>query len=162
MDWKGLFAVSEQPLELIIRGSMIYLFLLILFRLFLKREPGTLSIPDLLVIVLVADASQNAMASGYTSVTEGLILIGTILFWSFLLDFLSFRFRTFERIIHPPPLLLVQDGKLLYRNMRKEFVSAEELMSQLREQGIDDLQEVKKAYMEGDGRISVIRNETAR
>jgi Protein of unknown function (DUF421) len=67
---------------------------------------------------------------------------------------------TFPRLrplIHPPPLLLVQEGRLLRQNLRKEFITEEELMSQLREQGCEELSAVKKAYIEGDGRMSVIR-----
>jgi uncharacterized membrane protein YcaP (DUF421 family) len=133
--------------------------LLALLRFVLKRATGTLSFGDLLIIVLIADAAQNAMSAGYTSVTDGIILVGTIMFWSYGLNWLAHRFPAFERVMHPPPLPLVRDGQFLARNMRRELITVDELMSHLREQGVKDLKEVKTAAMEGDGRISVVKHE---
>lgn len=141
------------------RGSLTYLVLFLLLRFFLKRVTGTLSIGDLLIIVLVADAAQNAMSAGYTSLTDGLILVATIMFWSYALDWLAYHFPVFESLLHPSPVPLVRDGKMIARNMRRELITVDELMSHLREQGVKDLKEVKSAAMEGDGRISVVTHE---
>jgi uncharacterized membrane protein YcaP (DUF421 family) len=111
---------------------------------------------DLVVVVLIAEAAQNALADGYRSVTDGVVLVGTILFWSFAFDWLSHRFRAVERVVHPPPLRLVEDGRLLRRNMRRELITEDELMTQVRLQGLQSLDDVESAYMEGDGGISVI------
>ena len=146
-------------LELILRGSLVYLAIFALLRFVLKRVTGTLNIGDLLIIVLIADASQNAMSAGYTSVTDGLILVATIIFWSYFLDWFAYHFPRFESLLHPPPLPLVKEGQMLARNMRRELISVDELMSHLREQGVTDLKEVKAASMEGDGRISVLTND---
>jgi uncharacterized membrane protein YcaP (DUF421 family) len=146
-------------LELILRGSLTYLVLFLLLRFFLKRVTGTLSIGDLLIIVLIADAAQNAMSAGYTSLTDGLILVSTIIFWSYALDWLAYHFPVFESLQHPSPVPLVRDGKMIARNMRRELITVDELMSHLREQGIKDIKEVKSASMEGDGRISVVEHQ---
>jgi uncharacterized membrane protein YcaP (DUF421 family) len=159
IKWHDLFFPSVSILELILRGSLVYLVLFALLRFVLKRVTGTLNIGDLLIIVLIADAAQNAMSAGYTSVTDGLILVATIIFWSYALDWLAYHFPRFERLLHPPPLPLVRDGKMLARNMRRELISVDELMSHLREQDVTDLKEVKTASMEGDGRISVVKLE---
>ena len=116
--------------ELILRGSLIYLGIFALMRFSTKREAGTIGIPDLLLTVLIADAAQNAMASEYHSITEGAVLIGTLVFWNYALDWLSHHFPRIERLLHPPPLLLIKDGRLLRRNMRQELVTEEELMKQ--------------------------------
>ena len=87
------------------------------------------------------------------------MLIATIVFWNYALDWLGHRFPRVERLLHPPPLLLIKDGRLLRRNMRQELVTEEELMSHLRQQGIAELAQVKEAYMEGDGQISIIPRE---
>jgi uncharacterized membrane protein YcaP (DUF421 family) len=113
-------------------------------------------VTDLLVVVLVADAAQNGMTAEYTSITEGLVLIGTIIFWSYALNWLGFKSRWIGRLVHPPPLELVRDGRILRRNMEKELIQEDELMSQLRQQGVDDIADVKRAYIEGDGHISVV------
>lgn len=139
---------------------MIYLLLFVVLRFFLKRQTGVIGIADLLIIVVIADAMQNALAGEYKSITEGLALLGTIVFWNFALDWLGFHFPWFERFLRDPPLLLIQDGKMLALNMRRELITKEELMSQLRQQGCDDLGEVKRAFIEADGRISVILNES--
>jgi uncharacterized membrane protein YcaP (DUF421 family) len=159
IKWQDLFFPSVSVLELILRGSLVYLVVFALLRFVLKRVTGTLNIGDLLIIVLIADASQNAMSAGYTSVTDGFILVVTIIFWSYFLDWLAYHFPRFESVLHPPPLPLVRDGQMLARNMRRELITVDELMSHLREQGVTELKEVKSASMEGDGRISVVTHE---
>ena len=157
MDVHDWFIPSNNVVEMLFRGSVVYLALFVMLRLVLKRESGAVGITDLLVVVLVADAMQNAMTADYTSITEGLILVATILFWSVSLNWLGFRFPAIGRFVHPPPLELIKNGRLLRRNMEKELISEEELMSQLRQQGVDDISEVKRACIEGDGHISVVQ-----
>ena len=157
MDWKSFFSLDVPWPEIILRGSIIYISLFILLRVVLKRQSGSLGMTDLLLITLIADASQNAMAGEYRSIPAGLILVSTIIFWSYALDWLSFRSPWFGRLVEPPPLPLVREGKMLRRNMRHELITEAELMSQLREQGLDDIEKVKQAFMEPDGHISVVQ-----
>jgi uncharacterized membrane protein YcaP (DUF421 family) len=124
-----------------------------------NRMSGTLGTADLLMIVLLATSAQGAIAGSARSVTDGLLLVGTVIFWSFIFNWLGHRFPRFQRLIRPPPLPLVRDGRMLYANMRRELITEGELMTQLREQGVADLAEVKAAYMEADGRISVIARD---
>jgi uncharacterized membrane protein YcaP (DUF421 family) len=159
IDWERIFYPSTPLLETIIRGTIVYVALFILLRVILKREAGAIGITDLLVVVLLADATQNAMADDYTSVTDGILLILTIIFWSYFFNWLGYRFPKIQRWVHPPPLPLVKDGKMLYKNMRKELITEEELMGMIRQQGLENVQEVKEAFMESDGRISVIAKE---
>lgn len=129
-------------------------------RLVLKRQAGGVGTADVLVIVLVAEVAGNGFAAEYTSVVEGTVLIGTVLFWSYAVEWLAHRFPAWERLLHPPPLLLVENGKLLRRNMRAELITEAELMAQLREKGLEDLTKVKRACMEADGMISIIPMKT--
>ena len=153
-----MFLPSVGIFEIILRGTFVYLLLFILLRL-IRRETGGLGIADVLVIVLIADASQNAMASEYKSVTEGGVLILTIIFWNVMLDWLGSRYPRMQRLVRPAALLLIQEGKMIRKNMRKEFITDEELMSQLRKRGVESVSEVKKCFMEGDGEISVIKKQ---
>lgn len=155
-DWQDIFVLSEPVGETILRGTLMYLILFALLRLFQKRIAGTMGITDLLMMVLVADASQNALAGDYKSIPDGVLLVTTIIFWDYALDWLGYRFPRFRRFVHPSPLPLVKDGRMLRQNMRRELMTEDELMSQLREQGVDDISKVKEARMEGDGRVSVI------
>lgn len=156
VDWAQVFMLDTPIAEIFVRGSLTYLALFAILRFVLKREAGAVGITDLLVVVLIADAAQNAMADDYHSITDGILLVATIIFWSFALDWLGYHVPALQRFLRPPPLTLVRDGRMLRPNMRRELITEEELMSQLRQQGVDDLGEVKIACMEGDGRISVI------
>ena len=156
MDWDSIFVPNVPVGEIILRGTLVYLALFFVLRVS-RRETGGVGISDLLVIVLVADASQNAMAGEYRSLTDGLILVSTIVFWDFFLDWLGYRFARVERLLRPAPLLLIRNGRMLRQNMKRELISEEELMGKLREQGISRLEEVKRCYMEGDGQVSVFR-----
>lgn len=129
-----------------------------MFRFVIRRDVGSVGIADILILVIVADASQNAMAGQYTSVTDGMILIATLIGWNLLLDWMSFTFPRFRRFAEPSTLMLVRDGCLLKRNMRQEFITEEELWSKLREEGIERLDQVKLMYLEPDGSFSVIRH----
>jgi uncharacterized membrane protein YcaP (DUF421 family) len=162
MDWKSIFTPDVPLFEMILRGSAMYISLFILLRVVLKRQAGSLGITDLLLITLIADASQNAMAGEYKSISDGIVLVSTIIFWSFAFDWLSFKFPWFSHLIEPPPLPLIRNGKLLRRNMRRELITEEELVGHLREQGIDDVGKVKQAFMESDGHISVVEQKQKR
>ncbi len=156
-DLGELFSFGLHPLEIVLRGSAMYWCLFLLFRFVLRRDAGALGIGDILLLVLIADASQNAMAGGYQTVAEGLLLVATIAGWSWALDVASFHFAVVRRFSEPAPLVLVRRGRLQRRNLRREFITTQELLACLREQGVDKLADVKVARMEADGQISVIR-----
>jgi uncharacterized membrane protein YcaP (DUF421 family) len=159
IDWGGMFIPSDSVVEIILRGSITYLLLFAFLRFFMKRQTGQIGIADLLVIVVIADAAQNAMSNEYKSITEGALLVGTIVFWNYALDWLGHRFAFIERLTRPAALPLIQNGRLMRRNMQQEMITEEELMSQLRQQGYEEVAEVKNAYIEGDGNISIIANK---
>jgi uncharacterized membrane protein YcaP (DUF421 family) len=157
MDWGELFKLSVSPWELIVRGSSIYIFLFILFRVVIKRRVGAVGMGDILILVIVADAAQNGMAGEYRSITDAFILVGTIVGWNTLVDWLTFRFPRLQKILEPPPLLLIDDGRVLWQHMRQEYISEADLRSKLREHGVSDPREVAKAYMEPDGQMTVLK-----
>jgi uncharacterized membrane protein YcaP (DUF421 family) len=159
VDWGRVFVPSAPIVETIVRGTVVYLSLLALLRFVLRRESGTTRLSMLLLVVLLADAVQNAMAADHMSVTDGLVLVGTIMAWDHALEWLAWRVPRLQTLVHPPPLVLVRDGRILRHNMRRELVSDEELWSGLRMHGVERLGDVRRAYMEGDGRLSVIRRD---
>jgi uncharacterized membrane protein YcaP (DUF421 family) len=154
-----LFRLSVDPLELIVRGTLMYWFLFLLFRFVLRRDVGSIAIADVLLLVLIADASQNAMSGGYESVTDGCILVATIAGWNYGLDWVSYRWRFVRNLIEPKPLMLVTDGQPHRRAMRREMITMDELMAKLREHGYERLAQVKAARMESDGEITVLGYE---
>jgi uncharacterized membrane protein YcaP (DUF421 family) len=156
-DWNEIFGLSVSPLELVVRGTAMYLLLFLLFRVVVRRRVGAVGMADILVLVIIADAAQNGMSGEYRSITEGAILIATIITWNVLLDWATYKSSRLQKILEPPPLLLIDNGRVLRRNLRVEFVSEDELRSKLREHGVTDYAQVAKAYMEGDGEVSVIK-----
>ena len=156
MQWSEIFGVSVSPLELVTRGSAMYLFLFVLFRVVVKRRIGAVGMADLLVLVLVSDAAQNGMAGEYRTVTDGVILVTTIIVWELAIDWLAYTFPWLQSLLEPPPLLLIDRGKVLWRNLRKELISDMELRAKLREHGIENPSDVQRAYMEPDGEITVV------
>jgi uncharacterized membrane protein YcaP (DUF421 family) len=159
MDLQEIFAFSVSPLEIVVRGTSVYWFLFVVFRLVLRRNVGSIGIADVLVLVIIADAIQNAMAGEYTSVTDGCLLVSTIVFWNVVVDWLAYRWAFLRKLLEPRPLLLIRDGQLLRHNMRKELVTEDELLAQLRKQGVEKVQEVKRAFMETDGKVTVIQHK---
>jgi uncharacterized membrane protein YcaP (DUF421 family) len=156
MKWSQLFGLHMSVAEILLRGSMIYWFLFLIFRFVLRRDVGSVGVADILLLVIIADASQNAMAGEYKSISEGMILIATIAGWNLVLDWLAYRSPVIDRLVSPPTLPLVRHGKILQRNMARQFLTKDELMAKLREQGITQLSDVRHAFLEGDGQISVI------
>jgi uncharacterized membrane protein YcaP (DUF421 family) len=152
-----LFQFQVSPLEMIVRGTIVYWFLFVLFRFILRRDAGSLGIADILLIVLIADASQNGMAGDSKSVGEALVLVATLAAWNYFFDWMSFRFEWFARFAEPKVLMLVKHGAILRSNLRREMLTQEDLESQLRLNGVEDIADVKHAYIEPDGHVSVIR-----
>jgi uncharacterized membrane protein YcaP (DUF421 family) len=153
----SMFAFGLDPLELVLRGTAVYWFLFLLFRFVLRRDAGSMGIADILLVVLIADAAQNAMAGGYQTLADGLVLVTTIAAWNWLIDWAGYRFRVIRRFVEAAPVVLVRHGRLVRRNLRRELISTPELMALLRERGVTKLAEVNFARMEGDGELSVIR-----
>jgi len=157
VDWEAIFSPHHSLLELFLRGTIMYLVIFVLLRVVLRRQVGGIGTSDILVIVLVAEVAGKGITAEYKSVVEGAVLVATVLFWSYVIEWLQFRFPAFERLSRDPKLKLIEDGRMLRRNMRAEFVTVEELTAQLREQGLEDCKGVKAAYMEADGHISIIK-----
>lgn len=156
VDLQSLFAPSQPVLETILRGTVVYLAILALLRGILKREAGTIGIADLVTVVLIADAAQNAMAGSYEGITDGLILVLTILGWNYALDWLGYHVPWIRAMIRPSALELVRAGRMNRRNMRRELITLDELMGEIRKSGLDSIDDVAHACMEGDGTISVV------
>jgi uncharacterized membrane protein YcaP (DUF421 family) len=155
VDWGALFVPKNPLAEVVIRGTLIYLLLFLVLRFFMNRQAGAVGVPDILVIVLIVEASTDALGEN-GSIVETALLIGTVMAWSYGLQWLSFNVPRLQFLINSPKVKLIENGKILRRNMRRELVTDEELMALLRSQGIDDPKQVKSAYIEGSGDISVI------
>jgi len=142
-----------------VRGTLMYLALFIIFRFVAHRQRSAIGISDVLVIVLIADAAQNAFAKEYRSITEGVVLVLTIILWDLFLDWLEYHWRPIGWLVRPAPVCLVRDGRIVVAAMRNEMLTREELLAQAREQGILRVSQIKLAQMEPSGNISFITYE---
>ncbi len=156
IDWQQMFVPDQSLLSMVIRGTIMYLAMFTLLRVF-RRQAGSVSIADLLLIVIIADASQNGMAGDSKSVTEAVVLIGVIIFWDYFIDWLGFKSEVLSKVLEPQPVLLVKNGRMIRRNMNKELITEDEIQTHLRQQGIEDISEVKEMHLEADGEFSIIK-----
>jgi uncharacterized membrane protein YcaP (DUF421 family) len=159
INWQSVFVPTVGLAELFLRGSAMYIGVLLLMRI-LPRQKGALNTADLLVLIMIADAAQNAMSAEYTSLAEGVVLVGTLFFWNYVFDKLAFHWPAFRAVLHEPPRLLVLDGNLQRHNMRQELITKDDVFEQLREHGIDDIREVRRCFLEPDGNFSVLKFES--
>lgn len=155
-DWADILAPAAPLMELVFRGTVTFLALMFLLRLVGQREAGGLGLTDLLVVVLAADAASSGLTGGSETIGDGMVVVCTILFWSVTVDAVSYRWPRLNTVLKARPKLLIRDGELNRRVMRREFMSREEVLSQLRLHGIADERDVHRAFVEPNGMVSVI------
>lgn len=155
IDIVRLFQPESSIAELIIRGTITYLVILVLMRILPRRTGGELEMMDLIFVILIAEAATHSLAV-YTSITEGFVMMLTIIGCNYLVNILSYHVPFIERLVSAPPLLIIRNGKLLRKNMRREYITEDELMDHLRKKGVDRVEDIKSAYIEGDGQISIL------
>jgi uncharacterized membrane protein YcaP (DUF421 family) len=142
--------------EIVLRTLVVYVVVLSLLRLGGKRELGTMSPADLVVILIIANAVQNSMNGGDVSLIGGLMSAATLVGMNLLLGRLGRGFPVLGRLVVEEPTLLLQDGQPIKKNMDSEHVDVADIEMAAREHGIDDLKEVAAAVLEVDGSISII------
>ena len=158
VDWQALMIPDSSVAEMVLRGSLTYWLLFLILRVF-RRPTGQLSIADVLLITILADASQNAMGGSYVSISSGFVLIATIVFWDRMIDHLAYRYNWFTPIAEPQPVVLIRNGQVRWDALRKHKISDEDLLSHLREQGAESPADVRLCLLESDGRISVLKQQ---
>jgi uncharacterized membrane protein YcaP (DUF421 family) len=158
-NWAKLFVPQMSLPEILIRGTVIYLSVVTALRLIMKRQAGKVSMSDLLVVMLVAGICRNPLIADDYSITDGVLIMLTILFWSFALDWLSYHIPFVHSLSHPKPVPLIQDGVVLKENLAGELMTQQQLISKLRLNGVNDPKVVAEAWMEGDGHVSVVRRD---
>lgn len=145
--------------EIVLRTVIVYIAVFGLLRLAGKRELGQMSVADLVVILVIANAVQNAMNGGDNSLTAGIVAAATLVLMNSLFDRVVRRIPLFAHFVDDQPTMLMDDGTLITAHLERENVSKEEIEMAAREHGLADLSEVRMAILEPDGSISVIPNE---
>lgn len=157
--WHSIFAMGVGLGEKVIRSALIYLFLLLAFRLFGKRELGQASTLDLAVLVLVANAVQNGIIGNDISVTGA--VVGAVVLFGLNAAFAraAFHLPWMGRLLEGDPTTLIADGRIDRRALRRELISLPELRAMARRQGFADLGEVYTAILETNGVVSMFRED---
>lgn len=142
-----------------VRTAIVFITLAVALRLTGRRQAGELNLHDLLLVLILANAVQNAMTRGDGRLTVALASSGTLVLLGTLLAALQSRFPTLEKRMVGEPTVVVERGRMLRQEMRREGVTEEDVRAAIRDQGLADLAGVKLAVLEVDGSISVIPQE---
>jgi uncharacterized membrane protein YcaP (DUF421 family) len=154
------FLIPEvNVIEKIVRCVIVYLFLLVVFRVMGKRQLGQMTAFDLIVLLIISELVQNAMIGDDDSVTGGLISVTTLVCVNAAVAWATYRFKTAERLVEHAPTILVRHGRVLWDNVRREHMTPAEFRSALRRNGVVSLHQVRFVLLEEDGHLSVIRKD---
>jgi len=151
-----VFALGIPAVHIVIRTALVYLAVYIGLRLTGKRELGQMTVFDLVVIILIANAVQNAMVGPDTSITGGIIAAFVLLAINAVVSRVRLRSRRWETLLEGTPTVLIQNGQLVLPNLQKEGIEQSELEMAMREHGVDSMNDVKLAVLEVDGSISIV------
>jgi uncharacterized membrane protein YcaP (DUF421 family) len=151
-----MFSLPVPLLEKVLRTLVVYLFLVVVLRLAGKRELGQFNRFDLVVLLTLSNTLQNAIIGNDNSVVGGLIGAAVLIGFNDIAARIEFAHRWFSRLVEGRATVLIEDGRVLSRNMAKEHLTEAELLASCHRQGVTRFQDVERATLETSGAISVI------
>jgi uncharacterized membrane protein YcaP (DUF421 family) len=154
-----MIALILPYLKIMLSTTSVYIFIVVAIRLFGKNELAQLSVIDLVFILLISNAVQNAMVGMDSSLGGGIVAATSLFIANYLFKRIMYRFPRFGRMIQGDPLFLIYDGILNEKNMKKARISLGEVMEAVREHGVAEIEQVDLAVLEVDGNISVMSHE---
>jgi len=146
-------------MDIVLRAAAAYVFIVFLMRVVGKRELSSMEPSDIVLLVVIGDLVQNGITQSDYSVTGVVLAAGTIGLLATGTAFLTYRSKRIRSVVEGEPVILVQDGKTIERNLKNERLTLDELMEQARQQQIESLDKVKWAVLEKSGAISFIENK---
>lgn len=147
-------------LDIIVRSSAVYLFMVIALRIFGKKELSQLNTADVILILLISNSVQNAMVGNNTSLSGGIAAAMVLFFISYALKRLMYRFKKISDLVQDKPEILIHNGKIEYKTLASLDITSAEIEEAMREHGVEHYKDVKLAMLEMDGNISIITGET--
>ena len=143
--------------SIVVRSAIIYIFVFVILRIGGKRTVGEMTTFDLVLLLIISEATQEALLDGDQSLIGGMMAIATLVFVDIMVSKITARFRGFDKIVNSVPTVILRDGVPLKDRMDKERVSVEDILEAARSsQGLENLEQVKYAILEKDGSISII------
>ena len=157
--WNDMFVLAVPLLEKVLRPVVVYLALVVLLRIFGKRELAQLNPFDLVVLLSLSNTVQNAIIGNDNSVSGGLIGAFTLLALNYLVVRFLFRHRRLDQVVEGKSTTLIDRGKLVHKNLARELLTHSELMTVLHRQGFSALEEVDQCVLEPSGTFAIKRKE---
>jgi uncharacterized membrane protein YcaP (DUF421 family) len=155
-----LFHTNTSLLEVAVRVVLIYIFLIILLRLSGKKEYAQLEPMDLIVMLILSETVSPALTADDTSLPVAFVAAGTLTLMTVVTSFLTFRYRKLEKLIHGKPSVLIKDGKVDEDVLHAERMTNQQLETVLHEEGLKTVEQVKKAFVEPSGQITIVKRES--
>jgi uncharacterized membrane protein YcaP (DUF421 family) len=147
-------------MDLVIRATVVFFFIFLVTRIVGRRQLSSLEPFDLIMLVVIGDLVQQAITQSDNSVTGALIVIATVALLSVFVAWVAFRFKRARLVTDGEPIIIVQDGKPIERNLRRERLTVEEVEEEARRQQIDSIEKIRWAILETNGQISCIPNSS--
>jgi uncharacterized membrane protein YcaP (DUF421 family) len=146
-------------MDLVIRAAVIFFFIFLVTRVAGKRELSAMEPFDLILLVVIGDLVQQGITQSDYSVTGALLVISTITILTVVLAYVNYRLRFLRSVLEGEPVVLVDNGRVIERNMRRERITMEDLEAEGRQQQVTDIEKMRWAVLETSGRISIIPSE---
>ena len=146
-------------MDLVLRATVIFCIVLVVTRAVGRRELSSMEPFDLILLVVIGDLVQQGVTQSDNSVTGAVTVICTMAVLTVLTAYLSFRFRRLRPLLEGDPVLLIVDGRVLERNLRRQRMTMEELAAEARQQSIGSLSEIRYAVLESNGRVSFLKDQ---
>jgi uncharacterized membrane protein YcaP (DUF421 family) len=146
-------------LDIVIRSAAVYLFMVIALRIFGKKELSQLNTADVILILLISNAVQNAMVGNNTTLLGGIAAASILFTINFILKKLMYRYKKFSEFMLEKPEILIHNGNLDFKILSKLNITSDELKEAMREHGVEYYKDVKLAMLEIDGNISIITGD---
>jgi len=143
-------------MDLAIRAVVLFTFVYLLTRIIGRRELSSLEPFDLILLIVIGDAIQQGLTQDDYSVTGAVIVVGTFAVLQVFVSFLSYRFSFLRTVLDGDPIVIVQDGKPIERNLKRERLTLEEIMVEARQQQVASLDQIAWGVLETTGKISII------
>lgn len=146
-------------MDLVLRAVVLYLFVVLLMRIVGRRELSTLAPSDFVLLIVLGDVMQQGLTQDDYSVTGVVIVVTTIALLQIATGFVSYKSRTINRILAGEPIVLIEDGRLLDANLRRQRLRPEDVAEEMRVQGIAAFSEVRWGILESNGKFSFVKRD---
>jgi uncharacterized membrane protein YcaP (DUF421 family) len=143
-------------MDIVLRGIVLFLFVSFIMRIVGRRELSSLGAIDLVLLIVLGDSIQQGLTQDDYSVTGAMIAVSTIAVMQVSVSYVGFRFRRLRPVLEGEPIVIVQDGHVIERNLRRDRITVDEVLEEARQQQIGSLDDVAWAVLESNGQISFL------